>query len=155
LPPGPQRKPDHPPEVADRGEFVEATADMVPSRRRVAPRHARLLPTEVAAFTLIVVDKSYCRLAVASPEAQHVSAGVSAMLDTEALRAMARDYTVQAREATDSAIKARLIGLAQSYLLLAKNAEWIHSTDKFMHAVKNGDRWPHPTVNTERALPPV
>lgn len=76
------------------------------------------------------------------------------MLDTEKLRDQAREYTIQAREAENDADKAHLIGLAQSYLLLAKNAEWINSTDEFVHALKTGDRWPHPAVS-KRTSPPV
>jgi hypothetical protein len=55
------------------------------------------------------------------------------MFDVEQLKAMARDFTVQARDATDPSDKSRLIKQAQSYLLLAKNADWIQSTDKFRH----------------------
>ena len=66
------------------------------------------------------------------------------MLDTEKLRAKAHEFTTQARGTENAADKERLTALAQSYLLLAKNAAWIHSTDKFVNAVRNGSRWPHP-----------
>jgi hypothetical protein len=70
------------------------------------------------------------------------------VFDVEQLGAMARDFTVQARDATDPSDKSRLIKQAQSYLLLAKNADWIQSTDKFMHALRDNKRWPRPEAST-------
>ena len=73
------------------------------------------------------------------------------MFDAEQLRAMAHDFTVQARDATDPSDNSRLIRQAQSYLLLAKNADWFQSTDKFMHALRDNKPWPRPQARTTAA----
>jgi hypothetical protein len=70
------------------------------------------------------------------------------MFDAEQIRAMARDFTVQARDATDPSDKSRLIKQAQSYLLLAKNADWIQSTGEFMQALRDNKPWPRPQART-------
>ena len=68
------------------------------------------------------------------------------MFDSEGLRTMARDLTIKARAAESNEEKIALASRAKSYLLLAKNAEWLASTDQFLTAVENGKRWPHPTA---------
>ena len=67
------------------------------------------------------------------------------MFDSEALRTTARDLTIQARAAGSNEEKIALTSRAKSYLLIAKNAEWLASTDAFLKAVENGSSWPHPT----------
>jgi len=67
------------------------------------------------------------------------------MFDSEGLRTTARDLTIEARAAESNEEKLALVSRAKSYLLLAKNAEWLASTDEFLKAVENGSRWPHPT----------
>ena len=68
------------------------------------------------------------------------------MFDSEGLRTMARDLTIKARAADSNEEKIVFTSRAKSYLLLAKNAEWLASTDQFLTAVENGKRWPHPTA---------
>jgi hypothetical protein len=68
------------------------------------------------------------------------------MFDSEGLRTIARDLTIQARAAGSNDEKIALTARAKSYLLLAKNAEWLQSTAEFLKAIENGKRWPHPTV---------
>jgi hypothetical protein len=68
------------------------------------------------------------------------------MFDSEALRTTARDLTIKARAAETTDEKIALTSRAKSYLLLAKNAEWLASTDEFLKAVENGNSWPHPTA---------
>ena len=68
------------------------------------------------------------------------------MFDSESLRTTARDLTIKARAAESNEEKLALASRAKSYLLLAKNAEWLASTDEFLNAVENGRRWPHPTA---------
>ena len=68
------------------------------------------------------------------------------MFDSEGLRTTARDLTIKARAAQSNEEKLALASRAKSYLLLAKNAEWLASTDQFLTAVENGKRWPHPTA---------
>jgi hypothetical protein len=68
------------------------------------------------------------------------------MFDSESLRTRARDLTIEARAAESNEEKLALASRAKSYLLLAKNAEWLASTDEFLNAVENGRRWPHPTA---------
>jgi len=67
------------------------------------------------------------------------------MFDSEGLRTTARDLVIKARAAESSEEKIVLTARAKSYLLLAKNAEWLQSTDEFLKAIENGKRWPHPT----------
>ena len=67
------------------------------------------------------------------------------MFDSEGLRTTARDLTIKARAAQSNEEKLALASRAKSYLLLAKNAEWLASTDEFLKAVEGGTRWPHPT----------
>ena len=67
------------------------------------------------------------------------------MVDSEGLRAIARDLTSKARAAESTEERIALTSRAKSYLLLAKNAEWLASTDQFLTAVENGKRWPYPT----------
>ena len=66
------------------------------------------------------------------------------MFDSEGLRTMARDLTIKARAAETNEEKLALASRAKSYLLLAKNAQWLASTDEFLKAVENGSRWPPP-----------
>ena len=68
------------------------------------------------------------------------------MFDSEGLRTTARELTIKARAAETNEEKIALATRAKSYLLLAKNAEWLASTDEFLKAVENGSRWPHPTA---------
>ena len=68
------------------------------------------------------------------------------MFDSEGLRTTARELTIKARAAETNEEKIALASRAKSYLLLAKNAEWLASTDEFLKAVENGRRWPHPTA---------
>lgn len=68
------------------------------------------------------------------------------MLSSEQLRSVARDYIAQAHAASVWKDKLLLTGLAKSYLLLSKNAEWIDSTDKFLQAVQSGESWPGPSA---------
>jgi hypothetical protein len=72
------------------------------------------------------------------------------MLKSQQLRTIACDYIVQARAASMPKDKLFLTGLAKSYLLMAKNADWIDSTDKFLHAVRNGDSWPSPSADVAK-----
>jgi len=67
------------------------------------------------------------------------------MFDSEGLRTTARDLVIKARAAPSNEEKLALASRAKSYLLLAKNAEWLQSTDEFLKAIENGKRWPHPT----------
>ena len=55
----------------------------------------------------------------------------------------ARSYKARAAQSNEE--KLALASRAKSYLLLAKNAEWLQSTDEFLKAIENGKRWPHPT----------
>ena len=68
------------------------------------------------------------------------------MFDSEGLRTTARDLAIKARATESYEEKIALTAMAKSYLLLAKNAEWLQSTDEFLKAIENGKRWPHPTV---------
>ena len=68
------------------------------------------------------------------------------MFDYEGLRTTARDLTLKARAAESNEEKLALVSRAKSYLLLAKNAEWLASTDEFLKAVENGTNWPHPNA---------
>jgi hypothetical protein len=68
------------------------------------------------------------------------------MVDSKRLRATASDLTIKARAAASNEEKLALAARAKSYLLLAKNAEWLTSTDEFLKAIEKGKRWPHPTA---------
>ena len=68
------------------------------------------------------------------------------MFDSEGLRTTARDLAIKARAAESNEEKIALTSRAKSYLLLAKNAEWLQSTDEFLKAIEKGKRWPHPTA---------
>jgi hypothetical protein len=74
------------------------------------------------------------------------------MFDSEGLRTRARDLTIKARAAETNEEKLALASKAKSYLLLAKNAEWLASTDEFLKAVDAGTRWPHPIAGTGHTL---
>jgi hypothetical protein len=74
------------------------------------------------------------------------------MFDSEGLRTSARDLAIKARAAESNEEKLALTSRAKSYLLLAKNAEWLESTDVFLKAVENGKRWPHPTPGAGQAF---
>jgi hypothetical protein len=75
------------------------------------------------------------------------------MLSSEQLRSVARDYITQAHAASVWKHKLLLTGLAKSYLLLSKNAQWIDSTDKFLQAVQSGESWPGPSADDVRHPP--
>ena len=60
------------------------------------------------------------------------------MFNSEGLRTTARDLTIKARAAQSNEEKLALASRAKSYLLLAKNAEWLASTDEFLKAVEDG-----------------
>jgi hypothetical protein len=69
------------------------------------------------------------------------------------LHAKVREFTAKGRAAIEPDEKEFLLGLARSYLLLAKNAAWLASTDDFLKAVNKGMPWPranpgHPTVDS-------
>ena len=68
------------------------------------------------------------------------------MFNSGGLRTTARDLTIKARAAESNDEKLALASRAKSYLLLAKNAEWLASTDAFLKAVEAGTRWPHPNA---------
>ena len=68
------------------------------------------------------------------------------MFDSEGLRTSARALTIKARAAQGNEEKLALASRAKSYLLLAKNAEWLASTDEFLKAVEDGTSWPHPNA---------
>jgi hypothetical protein len=78
-----------------------------------------------------------------------VQVGEGRMLDSEEFRTRARELAERARCAPNDADKARLTGMARSFLLLAKNAEWIRSTDGFLQAIERNQRWPHPNSANE------
>jgi hypothetical protein len=67
------------------------------------------------------------------------------MFDSKGLRTIARDLAIKARAAQSNEEKIALTSRAKSYLLLAKNAEWLQSTEEFLKAIEGGKRWPHPT----------
>jgi hypothetical protein len=71
------------------------------------------------------------------------------MFDTQELRSKARDLALEARQTDNVDARQALTANAKSYLLLAKNAEWLESTDGFLKAVRDGSRWPPPNVITE------
>jgi len=67
----------------------------------------------------------------------------------------ARELTEQARATDSNSEKAHLALMARSFLLQAKNADWLASTDEFLDAIKNGQRWPYPAGPADpRNLPP-
>ena len=74
------------------------------------------------------------------------------MFDSEGLRTTARELTIKARAAGSNEEKLALASRAKSYLLLAKNAEWLASTDEFLKAVEDGTSWPHPTAGAGHTL---
>ena len=69
------------------------------------------------------------------------------MVDSEDLRTRARDLAIKARAAESNEEKIALTSRAKSYLLLAKSAEWLQSTDEFLKAIETGESWPHPTAH--------
>ena len=74
------------------------------------------------------------------------------MFDSEDLRTSARDLAIKARAAESNEEKIALTLRARSYLLLAKNAQWLQSTDEFLKAIENGKRWPRPTAGVEHTF---
>jgi hypothetical protein len=66
------------------------------------------------------------------------------MVDSEDLRTRARELTIKARAAESGEEKIALTSRAKSYLLLAKSAEWLQSTDEFLKAIESGKSWPYP-----------
>ena len=62
-------------------------------------------------------------------------------------RAKAREYAVRAKNAQSHDESLSEKGMAKSYLLLSKHAAWLRSTDVFIAAVKNGERWPGPAAS--------
>lgn len=73
------------------------------------------------------------------------------MFDSHLLRSKARDLAVEARQAGSDEDKLSLTSKAKTYLLLAKNAEWLESTGNFLKAVQAGERWPHPSAAVEQS----
>jgi hypothetical protein len=69
------------------------------------------------------------------------------MSKPDEFRASAREYAVRAKLAKSLDERIRAKGMAKSYLLLSKNAEWLRSTDEFIAAVKSGERWPGPAAS--------
>ena len=77
------------------------------------------------------------------------------MSEPEEFRAKAREYAARAKDADDLHEAVRLKGMAKSYLLLEKNAKWVHSTDRFLAAVRANDKWPGPSEdNADECGPP-
>ena len=74
------------------------------------------------------------------------------MFDSEGLRTTARDLVIKARAAPSNEEKLALASRAKSYLLLAKNAEWLASTDEFLKAVEDGTSWPHPNAGVGKTF---
>jgi hypothetical protein len=66
------------------------------------------------------------------------------MFDSAHLRSKVRELKDAALRTAEVSERERLLAEARAYLLLAKNAAWISSTDDFIRAVERGDRWPHP-----------
>ena len=66
------------------------------------------------------------------------------MFDLRELKGKIREHTALAQSATDSTAKEHALRMARSYLLMAKNAEWLGSTDEFLSAIKHNKPWPHP-----------
>lgn len=54
------------------------------------------------------------------------------MQDVEGLRVKAGEFSRQAREAPSPTERERLLRMEYSYLLLAKNAEWLRETESFL-----------------------
>src|SRR3954464_3667315 len=73
-----------------------------------------------------------------------VPSGKRRMSVSEEFRTRARELTEQARATDSNSEKTHLALMARSFLLQAKNADWVASTDKFLDAIKKGQRWPHP-----------
>jgi hypothetical protein len=69
------------------------------------------------------------------------------MFDFAQLQSRVRELKDSALRAADISERERLLAEARVYLLLAKNAAWISSTDEFIRAVERGDRWPHPRAD--------
>jgi hypothetical protein len=59
------------------------------------------------------------------------------------LHAKVREFTEKGRAAVEPDEKAFLLAQARSYLLLAKTAAWLSSTDAFLKAVNEGRPWPY------------
>jgi hypothetical protein len=66
-------------------------------------------------------------------------------------RAKAREYAVRAKLAKSHEEGLSAKRMAKSYLLLSRGAAWLKSTDGFIAAVKNGERWPGPAVSPDAA----
>jgi hypothetical protein len=64
--------------------------------------------------------------------------------EVENYRAKARAFTEQAQQATDLEDRVYLTRMARSYMLMAKNAEWLRNNNAFLKAVRDGKRWPIP-----------
>jgi hypothetical protein len=66
------------------------------------------------------------------------------MFDTVQLQSRVRELKDSALKTAEPSERDRLLEQARTYLLLAKNAAWISSTEEFLKAVKANRRWPHP-----------
>ena len=73
--------------------------------------------------------------------------------DAERYRAKARQYTEQAQQAPELEDRVYLARMARSYLLMAKNAEWMNANRTFLQAVRDGKRWPAPEKIAEPQPP--
>lgn len=66
------------------------------------------------------------------------------MFDSAELQAQVRELKDAALRTTSVPERDRLLSEAHAYLLLARNAAWIKSTDEFLEAVNDNRRWPFP-----------
>jgi hypothetical protein len=73
--------------------------------------------------------------------------------DAERYRAKARQYTEQAQQAPELEDRVYLARMARSYMLMAKNADWLNANRTFLQAVRDGKRWPAPDKPAEQGAP--
>lgn len=59
------------------------------------------------------------------------------MNDAETYRTRALEFSKQAQRSTIPAERDHLLQMERSYLLLAKNAEWLERTDVFLREQRN------------------
>lgn len=71
--------------------------------------------------------------------------------DAQGHRAKAGEYFRSAEKATSQEKREHFERMAQSSLLLAKNAEWIQSTDEFLRIWKDHPAAESPAAVTRRA----
>jgi hypothetical protein len=73
------------------------------------------------------------------------------MYDANQLREKAREYVSKAQNVIELEEKQYLTRMAKSYLLMAKNADWLKSNNAFLDAARKGKRLPAPGQDTETA----